>query len=181
MNMDKHFTKFPSDILEALCRYRLSPLQYQIILYIVRKVEGYQKYMDFIAVSKMARDIERPRCKVSTAVNELERMNIIEVKRTGKRIGNKMRVKSPSEWSRHVTKSKHVTKTEHVTKSKRQLLRKRNAKCYENGTHNRYSTIDNSTKDTPYIPQEEKRAIGKSFGEMYTEEELQKLTEEGWE
>lgn len=181
MDKSERYTKVPNDILEKLCYCRLSPLQIQVILYVIRKTSGYQKEMDTIAVTKMAKDIKRPRSRVSTAVNELEKLGILEVQRTGYIIGNRMRVAPPSEWSQSVTKSKHVTKTEHVTKSKHQVLRKRNSKCYENVTHKRKYTKENITKETPYIPQEKNEGFAdRPFGEMYTPEEEERLRAEGW-
>lgn len=170
MDKDKGFTQIPNKILEALYEQRLSPLHYQVLLYVIRKTYGYKgKIWDTIAISKMARDIHRRRCKVSVAVGDLEKMNIIEVVRTASRKGHEMRIKDPSEWEKSVTKTEHVTKSERVTKTEHEALRNRNANRYENGTHNinKY-TLQNKP---PKPPMDESDDFVEDFEAFYNEED----------
>ena len=185
--MDKNYTQVPNDILEALYLRRLSPLQFQIVLYVIRKTHGFGgKAYDSIAVSKMAKDLGRYRQNVSAAVSDLEKMNILEVIRTRSKTGNKMRLKPSFEWGQPVVKTRHEAKSRHEVKTRRQVSQKQDAKRRENTTHKRNSTKETITKETPYIPhaengEENARIIYGPFSEAYTEEELKKLAEEGWE
>ena len=78
-----NYTKFPNDILNALISSRLSALRFAIILYIVRKTNGWSKPSDAISVSKMAKEIGYSRRKVVGAVSDLEKMGILSVERNG--------------------------------------------------------------------------------------------------
>lgn len=181
MDKSEHYTKFPNDILEGLYKYHFSALQIEIILYIVRKVEGYRKTKDTIAISKMARDMKRTRERTSNAVKKLEQMNVLDVKRTGNKAGNIMRVKRVSEWRLPVTMKAHVTKKAHVTTRSRDLCPDGHTTCDSAGTHKRNYTKENITKETPYIPHDEKEGFAdRPFGEMYTPEEEERLRAEGW-
>lgn len=179
--MDKNYTQIPNDILEALYARRMSPLHFQVLLYVIRKTYGFKgKIYDTIAVAKMAKDLGRHRANVSVAVSDLEKMNILEVLRTGSRRGNEMRLKVPSEWEQPVVKSLHVVKTQHVAKSQRQVLRNHNAKCSENATHKRNYTKETIQKKPPISPTEENGRFVPDFANAYSEEEIARLEEEGW-
>lgn len=176
MDKNQNYTSIPNDVLEALFLRRFPPLHYQILLYIIRKTYGYRdkcgghKYFDAIAVSKMARDIGRDRCKVSGALSDLEKENVIEVRRTGSKKGHEMRVKHPDEWEQTVTKTSHVSKSSHVTKTSYEPLRKRHTNRDENVTHKIKYTKENNTKETPYIPHEENEGFVADFDSVYEED-----------
>ena len=136
--MDKNFTKVPDDILEALYSRKLSPLHFQIMLYVARKTYGFSKLNgDTIAISKMADDIGRWREKVSRAVRDLEFMGMLKVTRTGSKKGHEIMIRPVRDWAENVTKTSHVSKTSHVTKSSREPYRKRHANRDENVTYNK--------------------------------------------
>ena len=42
-NTDKQFVRYPTEICEALCIYHLSPIQSNIVNYIIRKTYGWNK------------------------------------------------------------------------------------------------------------------------------------------
>ena len=181
MDKSEHYTKFPNDILEGLYKHHFSALQIEIILYIVRKVEGYRKFRDTIAIAKMARDMGRNRESTSKAVKKLVRMNVLEVERTGSKSGNVMRVKRSNEWVLPVSKRSHVTKRTHVTKRSDDMCPNDHTTCDRADTHKRNYTKENITKETPYIPHDEKEGFAdRPFGEMYTPEEEERLRAEGW-
>lgn len=104
-----NYTKFPNDILNALISSRLSALRFAIILYIVRKTNGWSKPSDAISVSKMAKEIGYSRRKVVGAVSDLEKMGILSVERNGSGKLSEMSVNSPDKWEQPVTLWSHVT------------------------------------------------------------------------
>ena len=178
MGSTDNFVKFPTDVLEALYARKLSPIHYQIILYVVRKTNGFQKPHDYIAVSKMADDIGRYRQGVSAAVRDLEAMGMLEVDRKWSRKGHEMRVKPVKDWEQTVLKSGHVSNSGHVLKTGRHPSQNQDANRPEIRTYNRYSTIDTLQKINPLNPPyEDEGDIDRSD---YTEEEIEQLRKEGW-
>lgn len=106
MNTDKKkkFTKFPNDILDRLLSYGLNNTQLLIVLYVIRKTYGWNKpYGDKIAIKKMAKDINKSRVFTKKAVQDLEKMGILERYFDGKetRTGIKMmRISNPDNWDK---------------------------------------------------------------------------------
>ena len=176
MSMD-NFTKFPNEILEGLYQRKLSPLHFQIMLYVVRKTNGFQKPSDVIAVTKIAKDIGRHREQVSKAIRDLSFMGMLKVERGG-RSGHEMSVLSVKDWEETVTTTSHVSKTSHVTKTSQEACQKRHANRDENVTHKRNYTKETIQKKNPLNPPyEDEEEIDRSD---YTEEEIEQLRKEGW-
>lgn len=155
--MDK-YTRIPDDVLEALFARKLSPIHYQVMLYVARKTYGYGKtYGDSIAVTKMAEDIGRWREKVSRAVKDLEIMGMLEVERKAGRKYHVIQIRPVSDWDIIVTKTSHVSKSSHVTKTSRKPYRKRHDYRDENVTYNIQETINNNIRGE-IVPNDEEDA-----------------------
>lgn len=163
------FDKIPNKMMVALYTYGFSPTQMQVVLYVLHKTCGWNKHKDRIAISKMARDLGKYRQKVSGAVSDLQKMNVLEVERERSNMVPNMRVLDPEEWEQTVTISGHVTKRGHVTKSGQGVSPKRDSLMSPNGdTQETY--IRDTYKETGVLP-------SKLIDDELTEEEIR---EGGW-
>lgn len=95
----EEYTRVPHDLLEALYGgdVRLTATQYRVLLYIIRKTYGWNKYSDFISVSAMARAIGKDRSNVRRAIRDLIQMGVLEVDQMSGRPSN-ISINSPSKW-----------------------------------------------------------------------------------
>ena len=95
------FIAFPTEIYDAILIYGFSKSQLKALLYIVRKTFGYGKPSgDYISISKMAKEIGFSRQCISGAVNDLEKMGVIDTERSGKTSVIFMQVNEPRHWGR---------------------------------------------------------------------------------
>ena len=115
-----NYTKFPNDILDALIAYHLSGSYVAVVLYIVRKVNGWGKPSDAISVSKMAKQLGYSRRWIIGVVSDLEKMSILSVERNGSGRLSEMRVNDPEKWSKPVncTSQEPVNCTSHTKERK---------------------------------------------------------------
>ena len=107
--MDKDcFTKFPNHLLDAIISGHFSAIQMAAILYTVRKTFGWNKSSDTISVTKMAADTGYTRRGMIMAIQQLETMNVLSVKRPGPGKISSMSVNSPDRWGKPVNSDSHV-------------------------------------------------------------------------
>lgn len=103
---EKKYTQFPNDILMALISYGLNATQLSVAMYVVRQTYGFHKpYGDRISVKRMAKEIGKSRQYTMAAVNDLEKLGILERYYEGPetRTGIKtMRIASPSCWDKNL-------------------------------------------------------------------------------
>lgn len=83
MDKKSEYTRVPHEILEALfsAQNHFTPMQYKILLYIVRKTYGWNKYSEYISLAGMAKAIGHTRERVTLAVSDLEKMGVLSVDR----------------------------------------------------------------------------------------------------
>lgn len=107
--MDKDcFTRFPNHLLDAIISGHFSAIQTAAILYTVRKTFGWNKNSDTISVTKMAADTGYTRRGMIMAIQQLEAMNVLSVKRPGPGKISSMSVNSPDRWGKPVNGDSHV-------------------------------------------------------------------------
>lgn len=106
-----NYTKFPNDLLEAIIGYKLTAAQVKVMLYIIRKVNGWGKPSDAISITRIAKETGYARKTVVFAVSDLEKMGILEIERHGSGRMSEMRVSDPKNWDKPVTSGLHVTST----------------------------------------------------------------------
>ncbi len=96
------YTSVPNETLEALYQTdnRLSPIHMRVLLYLMRMTYGWHKVRDRISIKKMAAEIGRDRRNVTRAVNDLEKMGIIEVDRPGRGQIADISINLPEQWDR---------------------------------------------------------------------------------
>ena len=97
-----NYTKFPNDILDAAIRQHFTASQLVVIMYVVRKVNGWNKKSDAISINKMAKDTGYSRRWITDVVFDLEQMGILHVKHNGNGKLCEMRIENPSRWNKHV-------------------------------------------------------------------------------
>lgn len=78
-------TRIANKILEALVRVHLSPYEWRILLYLIRKTYGWNKKMDCIALSQFQSDTGIERRHVHVALKHLSCMGVIVVAPQGDR------------------------------------------------------------------------------------------------
>lgn len=95
-----NFTKFQNDIYDALLSYGFTRLQLLVVLYVIRKTDGWHKPAgDYISIRKMAKDIGVTRANASQTVKHLAVAGVLEVYEGDKpRTMKLMRVTSPTNW-----------------------------------------------------------------------------------
>lgn len=82
-NKIENYTKFPNLVLEALMKAKLSGSEWNVIMMIIRKTEGFHKEWDRISLAQFAKHTGLYRSHASRAVKALEARNIIRVDREG--------------------------------------------------------------------------------------------------
>jgi len=75
--LEKGYTKIANDILEGLCRIKLTSYQTRVLFYIFRKTYGYNKKEDWISVNQIAEATGIRQTHVSRAKKELLLRKII--------------------------------------------------------------------------------------------------------
>lgn len=99
-----NFTKFPNDIYDQLLSYEFTRSQLLIVLYVIRKTDGWNKPGgDYISMSRIAKDTGMTRCWVSKTIRSLMDMGVLEVYEGNTPTSLKlMRVAAPESWEKHV-------------------------------------------------------------------------------
>lgn len=112
--MDEAYTKTPNKLLDAILKSRFTASQMIVLLYVIRKTYGWNKHMDSISISKIAKDTEYSRRTMINAVSDLVKLNVLHAEFDGAGQPKLMYVKEPSEWDRPVNSTSHVHSTSHV-------------------------------------------------------------------
>jgi len=72
------FTRIHNVILETLARARLSPLEFKVVIFVIRKTYGFHKKTDIISISQFEAGCHASHGKVVGAVQNLVRLNVIQ-------------------------------------------------------------------------------------------------------
>jgi len=83
--LENGYTQIANEILDKLAKLHLSPNQWQIVIFIIRKTYGYKKKVDYIANSQIVQGTDLCKAVVSRALRSLNDMNLLS--RNGKLIG----------------------------------------------------------------------------------------------
>ena len=83
--LENGFTSISNELLEQLALHHLSPNQWQVLLFIIRKTYGYHKKVDYIANKQICDGTGLCKAVVSRCCAKLWDMNMIQ--RNGKTIG----------------------------------------------------------------------------------------------
>lgn len=106
-----NYTKFPNNILEGIIQNRFSATQVTVIVYVVRKVNGWGKPSDAISISKIAKESGYSRRAIMNAVSDLEKKGVLKIERAGLGRLSEMRINEPTMWDKPVNPASHVNCT----------------------------------------------------------------------
>lgn len=104
------FTKIANEILEALIRTSLSGQELKIALLVIRKTYGFNKKVDFISLTQMAKALACSKIRCAQVVKNLESMKILTVNENINGVGKSYRFnKDYSQWN---TVNKNINRIE---------------------------------------------------------------------
>ena len=75
--LENGYTQIANELLEQLAKLYLSPNQWQIVLFVIRKTYGYKKTTDYISNSQIVAGTGLGKTVVSRCLGKLARQNII--------------------------------------------------------------------------------------------------------
>lgn len=102
MANSNNYTKFPNDILDAVIRHHFTASQMVVILYVIRKVNGWNKKSDAISINKMAKDTGYSRRWITDVVFDLEGLGVLEITHNGNGRLSEMKIANPKKWHKPV-------------------------------------------------------------------------------
>ena len=70
-------TRIANEILEALVKRRLSPNEWRVVVFIIRKTYGWHKKIDRIAISQIALGTNIAKPNICRTIKSLRRKNLI--------------------------------------------------------------------------------------------------------
>ena len=78
----KNYTQIQNNVLENLVSYRLNGTEYQVILTVIRKTNGFQKNNDWISLSQFEKITGKTKKSICSAINSLVKKSILVKKTT---------------------------------------------------------------------------------------------------
>jgi len=81
------FTPIANEIMEALARAKISGRDFNVLLFVIRKTYGFNKKVDFIALSQIAKHCFISKIRASQVMTRLVLMNLLTVKENINGIG----------------------------------------------------------------------------------------------
>ena len=139
------YTRIANELLEAMCRLRLSGIQWQVLHTIIRKTYGWNKTEDWLTTTQIADMTELARPRVSEALKVLQQRRVIL--RDRRRVGVQ---KDHSMWIDHAKVTQNRT---------RKSVRKTVNGFTQNRTESVRKTVH--TKDKRHCPKDRESALEK--------------------
>ncbi len=81
------YTPIANEIIEALARVKISGRDFNVLLFVIRKTYGFQKKVDFIALSQIAKQCFISKTRASQIMTRLVLMNLLTVQENINGIG----------------------------------------------------------------------------------------------
>ena len=75
--LENGYTKISNELLEAICKTRLSDYEHRVLMMIIRKTYGFNKKADWICLKKLSDDTEIRLPHISRTITNLLERNII--------------------------------------------------------------------------------------------------------
>jgi len=153
--VEEGYTQIANELMEALARIKLTPIENQVLMFVIRKTYGWKKKADNISISQIVEGTGASRRMVIYAVQNLESKKILLVKRDSAR----------NEISGSLCHSinviginKHYNKwvVQETSMQYRKALEKRKA-YYKNHKIKVVQEIDGSARNAPEVVQEEQK------------------------
>ena len=119
MGKNNGFVSVPNELYMAIITYGFTQTQMAVVLYIVRKTYGWRKAKDKIAVSVIAKELNKKRQLISRTVADLQKMSVIGMERSRNGIPPIMWIQDPNNWDKPATVQFHTTyNTDTITDKK---------------------------------------------------------------
>ena len=166
-------TQIANEILDELAKLYLSPNQWQVVIFIIRKTYGYRKKVDYIANSQIVEGTGLSKAVVSRVLKKLEKWNII-----GR---NKKHIGFQKDWEQWKLAEQSTSGTELTKQSTKESCLNGQPELAEQSTE---LTKQSTKVDSPRVTQKKKETIQKklykrNYGEFnnipLSDEEYQKL------
>ena len=107
--IENGYTKIANELLEALCKTRLSDYEHRIVMMVVRKTYGFNKKADWICLKKLSDDTDIRLPHVSRTIKKLLARNIITKKNRLVSIQKDYEKWLPKEVTNKVTQTGNIT------------------------------------------------------------------------
>ena len=104
--LENGYTSIANEILEALWKVNLSPYEYRVLLYLLRKTYGWQKKTDRITLSQFAKDIGIDRRLIFRAIKKLSSKQMIVIYKDDK---NRLSYGFQKDYDKWTLSSKKMT------------------------------------------------------------------------
>lgn len=103
-DIENGYTKIANELLDAICRTKLTNYEYRVFMMIIRKTYGYNKKTDWIAQKQIVENTGICKANISRTVKELKAKNMIV--KEGKKIGIQ---KDYDQWKLSTKLSNQIT------------------------------------------------------------------------
>ena len=110
LQIEKNFTRIQNDILDALCSSTIPGQPMRVLLFIVRKTNGFGKDEDYISYSQISDMTGFSRQRVKECISRLIKMNIIKAEYNGTRTAKYAINTDPETWIMPPKKKTSVSK-----------------------------------------------------------------------
>lgn len=94
---EENYTKIPNELLEACMSEALNDSERRILLFLIRKIYGWNKTSDRISNSQIEKSLNLAHSTVSLTLKRLKEVGIIKLVQAGKS------KKNPNKWSLDLT------------------------------------------------------------------------------
>ena len=109
--LENGYTKISNELLEAICKTRLSDYEHRVLMMIIRKTYGFNKKADWICLKKLSDDTEIRLPHISRTITNLLERNIISKQNRKVSIQKDYEKWLPKEVTKKVTQRGNVTQT----------------------------------------------------------------------
>ena len=103
MDKDKGFVSVPNRLYMAIITYGFTQIQMIVVLHIVRKTYGWRKQKDRIAISVIAKELNKKRQLISRTVSDLQKLSVIGIERSRNGVPPVMWIQDPKNWDKPET------------------------------------------------------------------------------
>ena len=150
--VENGYTRIANELLDAICRLKISGNEFRILLFIIRKTYGYNRRSAEISLSEIAEAVGLKACHVSTSIKNLSKNHVIVV---SERNGNKPRTlqlqKDYSLWCmcyENRNSKNGNTENRNSKNGNTCVTENGNTSITENRTHTFKDNIKNNVKDS---------------------------------
>ena len=143
--LEKGHTKIANEILDALCRIRISGEARQVLDFIIRKTYGWHKKSDTISLSQFTQGTNLIKPNICRAINKLIKMRLIVIKKDNNKLITYCFNKHYDTWK---PLSKKITPNKPLSKKIISVIKKDNLALSKKIPTKETNTKETNTKET---------------------------------